>query len=326
MKKIKISIIVPVWNVEKYINKCLDSLVHQTLDEIEIIVVNDGSPDNSQTIIDKYVKKYPGKVKSFIKENGGQGSARNYGLSKARGEYVGYVDSDDYVEIDMYKKMYDKAKKSDLDIVICGSNNIVNNEKIIDLDKNYFSNNNKLNSYFGRMAVWNKIFRRNLLINNDIQFRNKVWYEDVDFTIKAISAANKIGYVNEPLYNYLIREGSTMNNSNVDRNTEILLSFNELLKDNNVQKNKEIIEYLAIDNIYISAIVRVILSNTSFDKKKMVINVLKEYMNENFKEYKNNKYIYLLSRNRKIIYKLINGNHYKLIQVIFKIKKRCCKC
>ena len=91
----KVSVIVPVWNVEKYIIKCLDSLVNQTLKEIEIIVVNDGSPDNSQKIIDKYVKKYPDKVKSFIKENGGQGSARNLGIEKAKGEYISFVDKSD---------------------------------------------------------------------------------------------------------------------------------------------------------------------------------------------------------------------------------------
>ena len=104
--KIKVSVIVPVYNVEKFIDKCLNSLVKQSLKEIEIIVVNDGTKDNSQKIIDKYVKKYPDKIKSYIKENGGQGSARNYGLKKASGEYIGYVDSDDFVEKDMYKKLY----------------------------------------------------------------------------------------------------------------------------------------------------------------------------------------------------------------------------
>ena len=97
MNKYKVSIIVPVYGVEKYIDKCLDSLVNQTLKDIEIIVVNDGTKDNSQKIIDKYVKKYSNKVKSFIKENGGQGSARNYGLEKATGEYIWIIESDDFI-------------------------------------------------------------------------------------------------------------------------------------------------------------------------------------------------------------------------------------
>ena len=99
---VKLSVIVPVWGVEKYIDKCLDSLVNQTLEDIEIIVVNDESPDNSQMIIDKYVEKYPNKVISILQKNGGQGLARNNGLKYAKGDYIGYVDSDDYVDLDMF--------------------------------------------------------------------------------------------------------------------------------------------------------------------------------------------------------------------------------
>ena len=97
----KVSIIVPVYNVEEYLEKCLDSLVNQTLQDIEIIVVNDGSPDNSQQIIDAYIEKYPDKIKGFIKENGGLSDARNYGITKASADYIGFVDSDDYM-----KKLY----------------------------------------------------------------------------------------------------------------------------------------------------------------------------------------------------------------------------
>lgn len=117
--KIKVSIIVPVWNVEKYLEQCLDSLVNQTLKEIEIIIVNDGSPDNSQAIIDSYVKKYPKLVRSFIKENGGQGSARNFGLSKAKGNYISFVDSDDWLDLNALEEMYNVAIANDSDVVIC---------------------------------------------------------------------------------------------------------------------------------------------------------------------------------------------------------------
>ena len=132
---IKVSVIVPVYNVENYLVKCLDSLVHQTLKDIEIIVVNDGSPDNSQNIIDTYVKKYPKKIKAFSKKNGGQGSARNYGLKYAKGEYIAFVDSDDYVDLDMFFKMYNKAKEDNSDIVICGNKNISLDGKIIGIEK-----------------------------------------------------------------------------------------------------------------------------------------------------------------------------------------------
>ena len=95
---VKVSIILPVYNVEQFLPRCLDSIVNQTLKEIECIVVNDGSPDQSQQIIDEYVKKYPHLFKPLIKENGGLSDARNYALSYVRGEYIGFVDSDDWIE------------------------------------------------------------------------------------------------------------------------------------------------------------------------------------------------------------------------------------
>ena len=323
--KIKVSVIVPVYNVEKFIDKCLNSLVNQTLKEIEIIVVNDGTKDNSQKIIDKYVKKYPDKIKSYIKENGGQGSARNYGLEKANGEYIGYVDSDDFVEKDMYKKLYNKAKENNYDIVVCGNYNVsedYQNKNIDTFINNY--NTDLENIFFGKMAVWNKIYKRDILIKNKLEFKEKVWYEDLAFTLKAIMNSNTFAFIDEPLYDYLIREGSTMNNSNVKRNLEILEAFNDILSYIQHNKKEEYfskIEFLAIDHIYISAIVRVLKAEADDKVKRETINKLIDYMNKKFPNYKNNKYINTLSKNRKIIYKLINIKMYGLINLIFKVKK-----
>lgn len=325
MNKCKLSIIVPVYGVEKYIDKCLNSLVKQSLKEIEVIVVNDGTKDNSQKIIDKYVKKYPDKIKSYIKENGGQGSARNYGLKKATGEYIGYVDSDDFVEKDMYKKLYNKAKENNYDIVVCGNYNVsedYQNKNIDAFINNY--NTDLENIFFGKMAVWNKIYKRNILIKNKLEFKEKVWYEDLAFTLKAIMNSNTFAFIDEPLYDYLIREGSTMNNSNVQRNLEILDAFNDILsyiKHNKKEEYFSKIEFLAIDHIYISAIVRVLKADADDKVKRETINKLIDYMNTSFPNYKNNKYINTLSKNRKIIYKLINIKMYGLINLIFKVKK-----
>lgn len=321
MNKYKISVIVPVYGVEKYISKCLNSLVNQTLNDIEIIVVNDGTKDNSQKIIDEYVKKYPDKVKSFIKENGGQGSARNYGLKQANGEYIGYVDSDDYVELDMYEKLYNKAINDNLDIAICGNYNVSEDYKNKKVDLEFIKyEDNKINALLGKKAVWNKIYKKSIV--EKLEFRSKVWYEDFDFSIKAICSAKKIGYVNEPLYNYLLREGSTMNNSNVVRNLEILDAFNEIVKDKKYKGYYDIIEFLAIDHIYISTIVRVINAKADDKVKRETINKLIDYMNTSFPNYKNNKYINTLSKNRKIIYKLINRKKYNLIKLLFAVKGR----
>ena len=115
----KVSVVVPVYNTEAFLAQCLDSLVNQTLDEIEIVVVNDGSPDGSQAIIDDYAARYPDKIVALSKPNGGLGSARNAGIARATGRYIGFVDSDDFVEPDMYQHLYEEAERTSSDVAIC---------------------------------------------------------------------------------------------------------------------------------------------------------------------------------------------------------------
>ncbi len=314
----KVSVIIPVYNVENYLRKCLNSLVNQTLKDIEIIVVNDGTLDNSQEIIDEYVKKYPKKVVSIIQENGGQGAARNTGLLHAKGEYIGYVDSDDYVEENMYEELYKKAKEEDSDIVICGNNVVKENYEFLskeDVDKEFL---------LGKMAVWNKIYKKNIIVDNKIQFRSKVWYEDLDFTMKVYFSSKKISYVDKPLYNYLLREGSTMNNNNIKRNLELIEAFDSLIdycKDKKIyNKVKDEIEFLCIYHMYIFAITRVLNTNNNYKAKIAIINKFRDYINSNFPNFKQNKYLYLLPKRRKLIYNLINSKFYCIIMGIFKIK------
>ena len=123
----KVSVIVPVYNVENYIEKCIDSLLGQTLEDIEIIIVNDGSTDNSKDKIMPYIENFPNKIKYLEKQNGGLSSARNYGMPSATGEYIAFLDSDDYVEYDMYEKLYNKAKSEDFDVTVCNVNYIYDN-------------------------------------------------------------------------------------------------------------------------------------------------------------------------------------------------------
>ena len=317
----KVSVIVPVYNVEKYIPKCLDSLVNQTLDDIEIILVDDESFDNSKDIIKEYMKKYP-NIRYFFKKNGGQGSARNMGLEYATGEYIAYVDSDDYIDINMLKTMYEKAKKDNADIVICNSNVVSLDDKIIDVLNVSKYDDNIVNILYGNMAVWNKIYKKDIL--KDIKFREKVWYEDIDFTVKVLFNTDKISFVNESLYNYLLRPGSTMNNTNYKRNLELLPAFNEMisyLKNNNIyDKNYIKLEFLAFYHIYLTGITRIINIDVPFKLKKEIINEYLNYINNNFPTFKKNRYISYLDNNKKIIYKLLNLKMYRLVRFIFKVK------
>jgi glycosyltransferase involved in cell wall biosynthesis len=203
----KVSVIVPVYKVEEYIDKCLDSLVHQTLKEIEIIVVNDGSPDNSEKIIKNYEKKYK-NIKYFIKENGGLSDARNYGLKKAKGEYIAFLDSDDYVSFDMYEKMYLKAKEKDYDMVVCDINYIYPN-KILRVDCGINNDTYDIKGTYLNIhpAAWNKIFKSDLF-KNEIYFKKGVWFEDVEFIYRMLPYIKSIGVIHEPFNQYVQRSGS----------------------------------------------------------------------------------------------------------------------
>ena len=322
---VQVSVIVPAWNVEKYIRKCLDSLVNQTLSSIEIIVVNDGSPDNSQDIIDEYVNRYPGKIISIIQENGGQGSARNKGLTVAKGEFVGYVDPDDYIDVTMFEKLYKCACSENADIAICG-NYIFDDSGKMDIETTYANVNYSefMNAIFGKMAVWNKIYRKSLLLENNITFRSKVWYEDLDFSVKTILKANKITYVDEPLYYYYLRAGSTMNNSNVKRNLEQFLAHDELItyckQEGIYEERYSLLEILCIDHLLISTTVRIERAKASSELRSNCHKEIRQYMNNRFPNYTKNEYISYLPRNRRIILKLIEMKMYKMVKLLFVVK------
>lgn len=207
----ELSIIVPVYNVEQYLEKCIKSLVNQTLDNLsyEIIIVNDGSPDNSQEIIDKYSSKYSNIV-ALKKENGGLSDARNYGLDHAKGEYVAFVDSDDYVDVHMYKTMLNKAKERKFDMVVCDFKEIYSDHEVQGTSR---VKKDLLNSNEVRAAMldfypcaWNKIYKRELFAN--IRYKKGVWFEDVECLYRLLPIVNSVGVVKKTFYYYLQRSGS----------------------------------------------------------------------------------------------------------------------
>ncbi len=310
--KIKVSVIVPVYNVEKFIDKCLNSIVNQTLKEIEIIVVNDGSPDNSQKIIDKYVKKYPEKVQSFIKENGGLGSARNLGIEKAKGEYISFVDSDDWLDLDALEKMYSLAKKDNSDIVICD---------MVDHYANYtiYHNCTKYNSVFEvTPSACNKIFKKELIKN--FRFLSKLWYEDFNFTTKILFNTDKISNISEGFYHCNCGHESTMNNNNSKKNLDMIIIMDDII--NYLKENKKydenIVSYLIFDHILITTINRLALQKSK--DKKETINIFLKYCKDNISGYTKMPFYNEISRNRKIIAWLNYHDLYNASKIILLLK------
>lgn len=209
-QNIKVSIIMPVYNVQKYLKQCLDSVVSQTLQEIEIIAVNDGSTDNSLQLLEEYRSKYPKLIKVYSTKNHGVSHARNYGMGKAAGEYILFVDSDDFIELDMCEKLYRKAITDNNDLVICGRYNVFENaytgqlkRELVKTDlinRNFVLSENKYELAHILPFPWDKLFKRELL--EGMEFPLNMRFEDLAVIYNVVCRAKHIGVVEEPLYNY----------------------------------------------------------------------------------------------------------------------------
>ena len=204
----KVSIIVPVYNTAKYLNGCIKSLLHQTLEDIEIILINDGSPDESESIIKKYKDK---RIKYISKKNEGIGKTRNLGIDSATGEYISFIDSDDYIEPNFCETMYEKAIKDNCDIVICDyyEDHFDGLKEIrfpTFLDASLKENPNIINMV--NLGPCNKIYKRSLFKNKDNRFVENLKYEDAPLVVKLLLSAQKIGKVDECLAHYVIHENS----------------------------------------------------------------------------------------------------------------------
>lgn len=208
----KVSIIVPIYNAEKYLANCLGNLVNQTLSDIEIILVNDCSTDNSMEVINACKAQFPEIVIVIdLKENGGPGEARNHALQIATGEYIGFVDSDDIVDISMYEKLYREAKKQDYDIVDCGFFYEKENQAILYTSDELTGklDDNKRNELIASGGfICTKIFRTQFLNRTGIKFRSTYILEDSDFLTYLFSMADSIGNVKDVLYKYTNTENS----------------------------------------------------------------------------------------------------------------------
>ncbi|WNS42735.1 glycosyltransferase [Paenibacillus sp. MMS20-IR301] len=238
-KEVDVSVIVPVYNVERYLEKCLNSLVNQTLESLEIIIVNDGSTDASQDIIDKYEARYPGKISAYQKENGGLGEARNYGVRKARGQYIGFVDSDDWVDPEMYKSMYEMTRKGH-DIVLCDFLVVQEGSQNGHVAKGFrgqtFQPKEILIYSIDPATACNKLYAKRFF---DLIGFSRDWYEDIGTTPIYLSYAASIGYVELPLYYYLQR-GTSITYSTDLRTVGVVNSWRRVLEHSNQYYKREL--------------------------------------------------------------------------------------
>ena len=248
----KLSIIVPVYNTGKYLRTCLDSLVGQTLDDYEIILVNDGSTDDSQAIIDEYREKHD-NISSILLDNGGQGRARNFALEMVRGDYIGFTDSDDWTDVTMFQKLYDAATQADADVAVC---DYVRDGNGVQVYENAYIKDHPMAA---AGAVWNKIFRRSVI--GRLRFPEGLWYEDLAFSALILMKASGVVHVKEALYHYRSDNVSTMRNSNSAKNLD-MIKIMQLIRQHMGGSPMEYYEYLLINNVLLDTINRITCQKT----------------------------------------------------------------
>ena len=311
----KVSIIVPVYNSEKYLKKCLDSLTRQTLKDIEIILVNDGSTDKSPEIINSYLKDK--RIKLFNKENGGQASARNMGLTKATSDYIMFIDSDDYVELDMCEKLYEIISKGYN--IVCTDYYITNGKdkysKILD---NKLSGEITVKEYiFSGAGPCNKIYETAFLKNNNFKFPEGIIYEDLAIIPALAKYGPKVYYLNTAFLHYVHHEGSTMRVKEYKTKYEDIFKASQILYNGLINtKYKAELEYLFIYHLlYLGS-----LNFYQYEKYKQ-IDKIANFMRERFPKWSKNKYLVKNTKKEKLLMTLFYHKKYKLIKLGQKLKR-----
>ena len=314
-----VSVIVPFYNVENYIEKCLNTLVHQTLEDIEIILVNDGSTDRSMVVVKKFLEQYPDKITYLEKENGGLSDARNYALPYAKGEYIAFLDSDDYVEKTMYKDMYELAKKEDSDMVECNFYWEYPNKKKEDIGVVYNGKKEMLEKV--RVVAWNKLIKKEVLEKSKVTFPKGYRYEDVEFTYKLIPYLDKVSFLKKPCIHYIQREGSISNNQN-ERNKEIFDVLEHVIdfyKENDLyDEYKDELEYIYIRYAFCSSLLRIVKIKDEFVQRKL-LDLTWEKVNTRFPNWKKNPVLKSKKDLKSIYLKTINKFTFEMYSTLFSL-------
>ena len=309
----KVSIIVPVYKVEKYLKRSMDSLVNQTLEDIEIICINDGSPDNCLSILKEYKEKYPDKIVIIDKKNEGVWKGRFDGIAKATGEYIGFTDSDDYIALDYAEKLYNAAKKDESDISVCGfyrvdveTEHIFSTEmtgyegKVINMDKNP-EDTLSING-----ALWNKLYKAEILKNmNNLKNPPRI-LDDMMFFLLVLLNTNKITFINDSLYYYMVRSDSivaTIKKEQIASTENAMLEVREIYKKSeNGKKMEELLSAMAFLHFGISLMFRISSDKQNF---KQVLKENREFLDREFPLWRNTKYL-------NIIYTIKNKSNLKV--------------
>ena len=337
----KVSIIIPVYGVEKYIERCLDSVINQTLKDIEIIIVNDGSRDNSLKICKIYQEK-DNRIQIYSKLNEGLGLTRNYGMDRANGRYIAFLDSDDFVDLDFYEKLYNNAIKNDADATFTNykiydkSNNIIEEknsnipfeENCLD-SKDVLYNMLKVPTKYSRkkflgMSVWRSIYRLELLRKNNIKFCSErdIISEDIIFNFDFFVKSNKITFIKDTYYYYCENSTSLTHIYREDRfekNKTLYKVLIQKAKENGIYENTKI----GINNIFMDRVRAAIKNeflynvNNAKENVRKILNdndVIEAVHNKNKENFRKDFFDYIIRMKCMVILKLFCYARKKLKQ------------
>lgn len=309
----KVSIIVPVYKVEKYLKRSMDSLVNQTLEDIEIICINDGSPDNCLSILKEYKEKYPDKIVIIDKKNEGVWKGRFDGIAKATGEYIGFTDSDDYIALDYAEKLYNAAKKDESDISVCGFYRVdVETEHIFSTEmtgyegKVIYMDKNPEDTLSINGALWNKLYKAEILKNmNNLKNPPRI-LDDMMFFLLVLLNTNKITFINDSLYYYMVRSDSivaTIKKEQIASTENAMLEVREIYKKSeNGKKMEELLSAMAFLHFGISLMFRISSDKQNF---KQVLKENRKFLDREFPLWRKTKYL-------NIIYTIRNRSNLKV--------------
>lgn len=277
--KCKISVIVPCYNVEAYIAKCLDSLVSQDIDvSYEVVVVDDGSKDKSATIVEDYIARYPEKIRIIYKSNGGVGSARNYGISCSESDYITFVDSDDYVASNYLSSLYHSIESNSCDISMCGAKTIAPDKKRERIFNTGFCHGfvttNKTFIAYSSYAPWCKLYKRELFSEN--KFPERMHFEDLALIPVLLYKASKVVYVDSPLYFYRQNPNSIIHAVKKDVDLDLMKAY-LLLQSSELSASSEIMSAIFIRRMILDLSRAVIKYNSEICTLESIYKMINEY-------------------------------------------------
>lgn len=312
-----VSVIVPVYNVESYLRECLDSLVHQSLTSLEIIVVDDGSTDRSSSILEEYEQKYSSLLKSYRKPNGGLSDARNFGLHYAKGEYIGFIDSDDYVETTMFERLLDEALRTKALVTVCDINYVFDDKspsfrlkglKVIEGVESTRA------AFLSPLFAWNKLYHRSVFDEMGYRYPMGLWYEDIPVTVPLLSRLDRIGYVPEALVYYRQRLTSIMGTRNSEKLGDIFtildLVYDDFKQASRLNRYHDELEYLYIEHLLLYGAFRFYRSNHSKEWMYKAFRV----MSQKFPHWKRNPYLKTVRKSYMIYLKCLNPFTWRVFQ------------